>query len=410
MRIAAALPIAIVALAPLACGPVDTSSDGVSVAPDAGPVWTGADGGAGGGAPAADAGPADAGNPDAGAGDAGVPDAGTPDAGAPGGGATAACDGIVPSQNPTGHSVTLAHASGQVCFNFTSNNEGTVAGESHAGDSTPRWQLWSAQGKQSGSCTADFGFFGQPGGFSGTVHESSSTFFVRWSASCSEQKRTLLGGNGCSGHAAFAVGGGNLVLGGCSGGALTASRFDRDGTLVASQAVADTVLDATGLVDAQGRALVVAWPGSGVGLGSRFVGRWLDGSLRPTTGWFELPGNGDSAFLRPLIGGGAAMQASNSWVAVIGSGEAGWRGTPAWLASHASYDVIVIRQGRGYALVPKFGASGPRDQLELFSASGESCGSGKFQAEGLALGLDGTVIGSSGDGGCTMTWWPGILH
>jgi len=407
MRTTAALCTAVAALALLACGPVDTSTDGVTVAPDAGPVWTGGDGGsAGGGAPA------DAGVPDAGTPDAGVPDAGVADAGTPGGGAGSArsCEGIVPTQNPTGHSVTLAHAGGQVCFNFTSDQQGNVAGESHAGNATPRWQLWSAGGKQSGSCSADFGFFGQPAGFSGTVHESSSTFFVRWSPSCAEQKRTMLGGNGCRGQAHFAVGGGNLVLGACSGGALTASRFDADGNLVASQAVANGLLDAAGLIDAQGRALVVAWPGSSVGLGSRFAGRWLDGSMRPTTGWFQLPGSGDSAFLRPLIGGGAAMQAANSWVAVIGSGESGWRGTPPWLASHPNHDVIVIRQGRGYALVPKFGASGPRDELQLFSASGESCGSGKFQAEGLALGLDGTVIGSSSGGGYTMTWWPGILR
>jgi hypothetical protein len=242
------------------------------------------------------------------------------------------------------------------------------------------------------------------------VRESSSTSFVRWSPSCAEQKRVALGGSGCRGQAFFAVGGGNLVLGGCGGGALTASRFDRDGNLVASHAVADKLLDAAGLIDAQGRALVVAWPGNAIGFKSRFVGRWLDASMGATTDWFELPGSGDSAFLRPLIGGGAAMQVSSSWVAVIGSGEGGWRGPPAWLQSHPLHDVIVIRQGRGYALVPKFGASDARDELELFSASGDRCGAGKFEAEGLAVGVDGTVIGSSGDDGCTMTWWPGILR
>jgi len=399
MRIAVAVSAGLAVLSVGACAPVDTSADGVAVAPDAGPVWTGADGGSDGGA-GAGGGP----GPDGGAADAGAPDAG----GA--GGTASACEGIVPPQNPTGRSVRVARAPGGVCWNFTSDQQGTVAGESHAGDSTPRWQLWSADGKQSGACTADFGFFGQPAGFSGTVRESSSTFFLRWSPSCAEQKRMLLGGAGCRGHAFFAVGGGNLVLGGCGSGSLTASRFDRDGNLVATQAVADKLLDAAGLIDAQGRAVVVAWPGNSIGFKSRFVGRWLDASLHPTTDWFELPGSGDSAFLRPLIGGGAAMQASSSWVAVLGSGEAGWRGPPGWLGSHPLHDVIAVRQGRGYALVPKFGASAARDELELFSASGDRCGAGKFQAEGLAVGVDGTVIGTSGDDGCTMTWWPGILR
>jgi hypothetical protein len=316
----------------------------------------------------------------------------------------------VPAQNPTGRSVTVAHGSGQVCFNFTSNYQGTVAGESHADGTTPRWQLWSADGKQSGSCSADFGFFGQPTGFSGTVNQSSSTFLVRWSSACAEQKRTLLGGNGCRGQAFYAVGGGNLALGGCGNGPLNASRFDADGNLVATAPVSDKLLDAAGIIDAQGRALVVAWPGNAIGFKSRFVGRWLDASMHATTDWFELPGSGDSAFFRPLIGGGAAMQVSNAWVAVIASGEAGWRGPPAFLQSRPLHDVVIIRQGRGYALIPKFGASGARDQVELFSASGDQCGAGTFQANGLAVGVDGTVIGSSGEGGCTMTWWPGVLH
>ena len=401
MRIAVPIAASLLLVGSAACGPVDTSGDSVSVSPDAGPVWTGgADGGSGGGGPSADAGTPDA----------GTPDAGTPDAGGGGGGgAAASCDGIVPAQNPTGRAATVGHAVGEVCWNFTSDQQGTVAGESHS-NGTPRWQLWSPDGKQSGSCTADFGFFGQPSGFSGTVSESSSTFLVRWSASCAEQKRTLLGGNGCRGQAFFAVGGGNLVLGGCGGGALTASRFDANGSLVASGPVSDKLLDAWGIIDAQGRALVVAWPGDAIGVKSHFIGRWLDQAMHPTTDWFALPGSGNSTFLRPLIGGGAVMQASDAWVAVIASGEAGWRGPPPFLQSHPLHDVVVIRQGRGYALIPKFGASGARDELELFSASGDLCGTGKFEAEGLAVGVDGSVIGSSGEGGCTMTWWPGVLR
>src|SRR5438128_2355713 len=164
MRIAVAVSAGLAVLSVGACAPVDTSADGVAVAPDAGPVWTGADGGSDGGA-GAGGGP----GPDGGAADAGAPDAG----GA--GGTASACEGIVPPQNPTGRSVRVARAPGGVCWNFTSDQQGTVAGESHAGDSTPRWQLWSADAQQSGARTPDLRSFAPPARFSATLPASSPT-------------------------------------------------------------------------------------------------------------------------------------------------------------------------------------------------------------------------------------------
>jgi hypothetical protein len=49
-------------------------------------------------------------------------------------------------------------------------------------------------------------------------------------------------------------------------------------------------------------------------------------------------------------------------------------------------------------------------QMDLYSASGNKCGSVKFPSGGLTTGADGSVIGSSGDRGCTKTVWPGLLR
>jgi hypothetical protein len=220
-----------------------------------------------------------------------------------------------------------------------------------------------------------------------------------------------LGGPGCNGEAFLSLQKGSLVLGGCNGGALMASIFDVDGKLVVSRAVSDKFVNAVGAVDANGRVIVVVWPGSALGLNGGAVGRWFDASLNPTTDWFALPTDGNRPFVRPLIGGGVAVQSSNgTWVAAVGSNQAGFGNPPQWLASNPKHDFMIVRQGRAYALIAKFGSSGPRGDIQLVAASGDACGTGSFAGAGLSVGHDGTVIASSGSDGCTMAWWSGALH
>jgi hypothetical protein len=86
--------------------------------------------------------------------------------------------------------------------------------------------------------------------------------------------------------------------------------------------------------------------------------------------------------------------------------------------------------GRGYALVPSSGVTGPCQQtVEVISPSGQSCGTATFAVGGgscttglLTVGYDGTVIqqlprdreapgtaaGHQCD--CTYRYWPGFFR
>jgi hypothetical protein len=196
-----------------------------------------------------------------------------------------------------------------------------------------------------------------------------------------------------------------------SSGDLTVSRFDAQARPLASQrydAFACASAVATG--DASGNTLVVLWPGNAVGLGADdFAARWFGPDANATTGWFSA-GRGASSrpavVLRPLAAGGAALQVDGNWTATFRSGVGSADAAFPWL--QPQFDLITIRQGRGYALIPR--GSNARDVLRLVSASGKSCADVRFSTQGLSVAPDGTVIGSQGDGGCTHPFWPGLLR
>lgn len=389
------------------CGPVDTGTGAGSAGGtgDGGAIWT-----QGGGTPdagsAADAG-VDAGS--TGGADAGLDGGG---AGADAGTVSSACSGVVPAQNPAVRVAVVPHASGEVCYNFTSDGEAHVAAEAHSDNGAdPHWQTFALDGSRAGAFFAGFDLQGQATGFEGTHRESSVTSLLRWSGAGAEQRRTQLGGAGCSGASYISAlpGKGTLTLGGCGSGPLTATYFDTTGSAIVSRPVADKLVAASGVVDTNGAILIAISPGSAVGSKSDVVARWFNGQLAPTTDWFALPGSG-APFVRPLIGGGAAVQSSGTWVATVASGVAGYGPGPSWLVSRPLHDYQIVRGGRAYALVPKYGAPA-RNQLDLVDPAGNLCGTGTFPgAEGLSVGTDGTVIGSGGEGGCSMTWWPAVLR
>ena len=373
-------------LAVLACGPVDTGQGSSGNSADGGPIWS-----AGGNGP-----------------DAGIPGA---DGGTAGGGpAATSCDGVVPTESPPARSAVVPHGSGEVCFYATTDESGTVAVDAQTGSGDPRWQLYAPDGTPSGTFTNGTDLYAQQSGFEGTSRDKGSTYLVRWSGTGVEQTRTLLGGNGCQGVSFRSMVRGTLTLGGCGGGPLTATLFDTAGKPTVSKAVADKLAEASGFVDTNGRTLVVLNGGSAVGVSSKYAGRWFDTSLNPSTPWFSLPGDGEGVLIRPLIGGALALQIASNWVAKLSGGSAGWDAPPEFLSSHPLHDAIIVRGGRAYALVPKYGASTPRNQLDLYAPDGQRCGSGIFQAEGLAVGIEGTVLGAGGEGGCNLTFWPGALR
>jgi len=370
--------IALVALGAWACGPIDQSGTGAGAggASDGG-GGTGTDGGIAGGG--------------------GAPDGGSP----AGGGAPADCGGVLPGDLGTAVTVTTPHGNGDVCWNATADRAGNVAAESHRGsmgnDWSGTWQVWSASGQPLGKIEdVGGGLFGQGEGFQ-AVKENS---LVAWSPDGRAVRNSKLAEK-CAHDAFKAATGGTLVLERC-GAKMKAYRFDADGKAGASRDLGDGQ-DAAGLVDAQDRALILVAQGGG------WSGRWYGAALEPVSDAFAIPGRGKLAILRPLIGGGAAIQLDGSWVATSASGAGSVAAPPEWLSSHANYDLEIVRQGRAYALIPRSGAS-VRDTLELFSGGGDRCGAVKFPVDGLSVGEDGTVIGSAGEAGCTHAIWSGLLR
>ena len=360
-------------LAAWACGPIDQSG---------GPGSTGspADGGTTGGS-----------GTDAGTGTGG------------GSGAVLDCTGVLPGDPSSPVTVTTPHGGGDVCWNATGDLAGNVAAESHASSMgekwTGRWQVWSTTGAERGSFNGAGGdLFGQQQGFLTTQGNA----VVFWAPDGTAARRTALG-NGCSAQAFDAGGTGALVLVRC-GSKLTAHRFDAQGARAASAALGD-VSSAAGVIDVLGRTLIVT------GQGGAVSARWYDANLGPASDAFAIDARGSSSqpILRQLVGGGAAIQVDGAWVATVRSGNAGADSAPEWLSSHANFDLAIVRQQRAYALVPRAGAS-PHDTLDLYSGAGERCGSVKLPVDGLSLSPDGTVIGSSGDGGCTHSFWTGLLR
>jgi hypothetical protein len=239
--------------------------------------------------------------------------------------------------------------------------------------------------------------YGQQQGFQGLQGSSH----VVWSVTGQPVRSSRLDDK-CA-HMAFpSETGGTLVLERC-GSKLKAYRFDAQGAPGRAAELGEAAT-AAGIIDAQNRAFV-AVSQSGV-----YAARWYDQDLKPAAAPFALPGRGGSTpMVRPLAGGGAAVQIDGDWVAISRSGAASAEAPPPWLSSHKNFDLQIIRQGRAYAFIPRAGAS-PHDTLDLFSGAGERCGAVKLPTDGLSMGPDGTVIGSSGEGGCTHPIWSGLLR
>jgi hypothetical protein len=362
-------------VAVMACGPIDQ-----------------------GGGVGSNGGPADAGSsPDGGT----VAGPGSPDAG--GGGVALDCTGVMPANPGAPTTVAVQHGGGDVCFNATADQSGNVAAEAHPSSMgnawTGRWQIWSAAGEARGSFSSVGGdVFGQQEGFQSTQGNA----LVAWSASGQEVRRSRLDDK-CSHEAFYSATGGSLVLDRC-GSKVKASRFDAAGAQAASTDDIAEGAAAAGIVDAQGRALIV------VASGGSSTARWYDGGLKSASAPFAIRASASGApVLRPIIGGGAAVQVNGAWVALVRSGVGSADDPPAWLAAHPNFDLQIIRKNGGYALIPRSGAS-PRNALELFSGGGERCGAVTFPTDGLSMGPEGTVIGSSGEGGCTHEVWSGLLR
>jgi hypothetical protein len=421
----------------LLCAVIGTARCGSGTAPAGGSTGSPpGDGGSGNGTDAGTGGGTDGGgNPDGGSGsDAGGgsgSDAGG-GSGSDGGGGdsdggsgTASdCNGVMPSSVGSPVTVALTPGSGEVCWNASSDQQGNVIVERHFDHpgAEVNWQVFAPTGAVRGSFQVPvglrLGLWPVETGFQGVAAKGGppSYFLTQWSPDGAKQRETFVGGDETGGVAFQSATGGTVVVSrGChfAPGWYTLRRFDSTGVAAAAAQTFESPACDAGIAvgDLNGNILVVFWPGTfGDPRADPTVARWHASDGKALTPFFSIaPAAASSTlFLRPLIGGGAALQVDGVWTASFRSGVAAADAPPAWLAQNPQTDVKIIRNGTAYALIPK--GSADRNVLRLYSAAGNSCGSVSFPTEGLAVGFDGTVIGAQGNAGCTHPFWPALLR
>jgi hypothetical protein len=181
--------------------------------------------------------------------------------------------------------------------------------------------------------------------------------------------------------------------------------------------------------DVWGRTLVL-WNGEAFFGAGSVAGRWLDAQGVPLTHIFQAPvpslgRNSSRGLLRPLIGGGLALQVDGRWTHTFASGFTVPQAAPSWLARRSG-QLEIVRGGRAYALMPPHPmAPVCSQQVEVLAPDGTSCGALTFETpEGacvtspLSLGADGSILqqqllahpDEEGRNGCTQKWWPQILR
>jgi hypothetical protein len=140
--------------------------------------------------------------------------------------------------------------------------------------------------------------------------------------------------------------------------------------------------------------------------GERVIVRWIDGNGAPLTPWTDA-GDGGDIHMFPSVGGGVAVEVAGRLMS-FASGSATPQPAPSFLT--AKHDLVPVRGGRAYALVPRPGYS-LKTAIELYAPSGKLCGTIDMTGmKALAVGRDGTVIGLDENDWCAASWWPHLLR
>jgi Divergent InlB B-repeat domain len=318
------------------------------------------------------------------------------------------CVDIVPAQ--LGPSVS-ATVSGGVCDNQTSDGQGNVAA-----DTVGHWFIFSAAGQQLGDYVAETAI-PQDRGFQGVEVRGSGTppsqALVFRNPDGTSAAQTTVGSTGAT-HAWRVSGEGSVVIsqicGGKPPGGIDVIRFDGNGKLSSRGSIPGGCSGgfAVAAGEAGGSTLVLLSGGRNVGLGADVVGRWIDSAGNPQTDFFAVASGARQGAVRALIGGSVALQLDGTWIGTVANGSTKIDAPPQWLTENASHDFTIVRNRRAYALLPR--GSGNENVVTLYSAQGNRCGTVTFPVGGITTGVDGTAIGASGAGGCTKTWWPGLLR
>jgi hypothetical protein len=335
--------------------------------------------------------------------------------------ASSDCDGIVPDSigNSFSFDVPPPSSGTMQCDSASSDEEGNLIADNRAPPATNlSWELYSPEGAHVGHIEA-VSVFPQGPGWEGIYWRDThfgppSPSLGYWLPDGTLQQHDDAVGSDEAGPQVFRSWPNGVVVAtqSCAAGPagnLTVRRFDSTGHLTSSGDVQYDCDFLAAVGDANVSTLLLWRSGSSP---SDIVASWLDSAGSRITGFFTIGtgvlGKGSRVLLHALVGGGAVLAIDGVWKWFIGSGSADVSAAPDWLASHAGHDFTIVRGERAYALLPR--TSGDPRVMDLISTQGNHCGSLTFPVGGLTTGADGSVIGASGNNGCTKTVWPGLLR
>jgi len=316
----------------------------------------------------------------------------TPDGGAPpDGGVAADCAGLVPAPPRTAIAFDVPSNANDpmTCGPSTVDAAATIAVSAPTASHPMQWKGFGANGETGGTFDAPSLLIPQTKGFMGVSGQMSFVTLWDWYGS-----RALSGTAATSVGPAFDSGGIALSADSTS---LTVTKVDAAGDGIASVTLPGAFEPRAAAQDAAGAVLAL------IGSGTTVSGIWVDLGKQSAGQSFAV-GIASAVRARPLLGGGVAIQLDGRWTVVAQPGDSTLRPAPAWLAD--SRDFIGARAGQAYAVMPKTG-----NTVGIVSAQGNSCGSVIFPGvTDVSVGIDGTVVGSTGTAGCTKYVWRNALR
>ena len=326
------------------------------------------------------------------AGPTGASDGGS-GAGGPDAGSSADCAGVVPSSLGSAFTFDVNAGTSGSCSGATGDGAGTLAVRAVvSGQTIPTWSERDPRGSGTGAFDA-YSAAAQAQGFVALTETSSRRYLQFFDAG---------GGVGNPPVPPVEVESDAFVAAGWHGGAVVVSttsaglrvrRFTSDLNETASAVIPGSYTVRGGADEASGAVLAL------VGSGSAVQGLWID-LLKGTASAPVALGSATSVLARALVGGGVAIRLDGRWASLIFP-SASSTAAPPWMAQDT--DFASVRGEKAYAVLHGSGAA------DLVSVTGTSCGTVKFPAVDLAVGLDGTVIGATSASGCTKVFWPALL-
>jgi hypothetical protein len=255
------------------------------------------------------------------------------------------------------------------------------------------WHEFDARGISAGAFTGGFVLAPQAAGFLGILTSTGSVDVASWDSSGNTKNLVPFSSSSAPLAAAAGFPSGIVVLQNGGSGILVTS-FDSSGNSVASVTVTaaanETVLAAA--QDQTGPVLAVLSSGQGV---------WVDLAAGTSGARFSLGSTSSAAVARALIGGSVAVRLDGHWTAIVNPSNSILLPVPAWMTDGSDF---VIARGKAYAVT-----SGTN--VISLAVGHTTCGSISMPGvTSASVGIEGTVIGSSGTAGCSKVFWSKLLQ